>query len=89
MRFTWDPRKRQANLEDHHIDFVDAGQVFAGPTFTFEDDRFSYTERRFVTLGFLAGVPVSIVHSETEGEIRVIFFRKATDHEATILFSNI
>ena len=89
MRFTWDPRKRRSNLKAHHIDFVDAEKVFAGPTFTFEDDRFAYGERRFVTLGLLKGIPVSIVHTENEDEIRVISFRKATPNEAAILFENI
>ena len=42
MRFEWDEAKRQQNLKDHGIDFVDAPKVFAGPTFTFEDDRFTY-----------------------------------------------
>jgi uncharacterized protein len=63
--------------------------VFAGPTFTFEDNRFAYGEQRFVTLGLLKGIPVSIVHTETLEEIRVISFRKATDNEAQILFSKI
>jgi len=89
MRFTWDPRKRRGNLKTHHIDFVDAEKVFAGPTFTFEDDRFAYGERRFVTLDLLKGIPVSIVHAENEDEIRVISFRKATPNEAAILFDNI
>lgn len=60
MRFEWDEPKRLQNLKDHHIDFVDARKVFAGPTFTFEDDRFRYDEQRFITLGLLHGVPVSI-----------------------------
>ena len=89
MRFTWDPRKRRSNLKTHRIDFVDAEKVFAGPTFTFEDDRFAYGERRFVTLGLLKGIPVSIVPAENEDEIRVISFRKATPNEAAILFDNI
>jgi len=89
MRFTWDPRKRRGNLKTHHIDFVDAEKVFAGPTFTFEDDRFAYGERRFVTLDLLKGIAVSIVHAENEDEIRVISFRKATPNEAAILFDNI
>ena len=37
--------------------------VFEGMTYTFEDDRFSYSEQRFVTLGLLAGIPVSVVHT--------------------------
>ena len=89
MRFTWHETKRRANLKDHGLDFVDAPRVFEGPTFTFEDDRFDYPEKRLVTLGFLGDVAVSIVHTETESEIRVISFRKATRNEETILFENL
>jgi uncharacterized DUF497 family protein len=59
---------------------------FDGPAYAFEDDRFAYRERRLVTLGLLQGIPVSIVHTETEDEIHVISFRKATKREAEILF---
>lgn len=89
MRFIWDEAKRRTNLRDHEIDFVDAERVFAGLTSTFEDDRLSYDERRFVTLGLLDGVPVSIVHTESDEEIRVISFRRATTHEEEILFASI
>src|ERR1700680_544147 len=89
MRFVWDKAKRRSNLRDHEIDFIDAEQVFSGLTSTFEDDRFSYDERRFVTLGLLDGVPVSIVHTESDEEIRVISFRRATTHEEEILFASI
>ena len=86
MEFTWSERKRSVNLKQHGLDFVDVPAVFAGLTFTFEDDRFSYKEQRFVTLGLLAGVPVSIVHTETAHEIRIISFRQATRREAQIFF---
>ena len=89
MEFTWSKAKRAANLKAHGLDFVDAARVFEGATFTFEDDRFSYGEQRFVTLGLLAGIPVSIVHTENEYEIRVISFRKATQREAQIYFNEI
>jgi uncharacterized DUF497 family protein len=89
MRFTWSERKRAINLKDHGLDFVDAPRVFEGATYTFEDDRFDYEEQRFETLGLLAGVPVSIVHTESEDEIRVISFRKATKREADIYFQQI
>jgi uncharacterized DUF497 family protein len=58
-------------------------------TFTFEDDRFSYGEQRFVTLGLLAGITVSVVHTENENEIRVISLRKATKRESQIYFDEI
>lgn len=89
MEFTWSKTKRTANLKAHGLDFVDARSVFEGLTFTFEDDRFSYNEQRFVTLGLLAGTPVSIVHTETEHEIRIISFRKATQRETQIYFRQI
>jgi hypothetical protein len=89
MQFSWSKRKRALNLKDHGLDFVDAPRVFEGATYTFEDDRFSYGEQRFETLGLLAGVPVSIVHTETENEIRVISFRKATKREANLYFQQI
>ena len=63
--------------------------MFDAATYTFEDDRFSYGERRFVTLGLLAGVPVSIVHTESDHEIRIISFRKATHRETQIYFDAI
>lgn len=89
MAFTWSKAKRAANLKAHGLDFIDAPRVFEGVTFTFEDDRFAYVEQRFVTLGLLAGVPVSIVHTETDHEIRIISFRKATNRETNIYFTEI
>ena len=86
MAFTWSETKRAANLKAHGLDFVDAPRVFEGLTYTFEDDRFSYGEQRFVSLGLLAGIPVSIVHTESDHEIRVISFRRATRREAQIYF---
>lgn len=60
-----------------------------GVTYTFEDDRLSYGEQRFVTLGLLAGIPVSVVHTETDHEIRIISFRQVTRREASIFFNEI
>ncbi len=80
-------RARQSNLRKHGIDFADAGAVFAGAVFTFADDRFEYSEERFITLGLLRSVVVVIAHTEEEGLIRIISVRKATRHEHKIYFS--
>jgi len=89
MRFTWHEAKRESNLQEHGLDFVDAPEVFEGPTFTYEDDRFDYGEERFVTLGLLRGIVMSIVHTETPRQIHIISFRKATKHEQAIFFKNL
>jgi uncharacterized DUF497 family protein len=89
MRFEWDEEKRRANVKVHGLDFVDSPQVFAGPTFTYEDDRLSYREQRFVSLGLLKDIPVSIAHTESPEVIRIISFRRATTHEAQILFEKV
>ena len=57
MTFIWHEPKRQANLKKHGVDFAVAERIFAGPTFTFEDNRENYGERRWVTLG-LSGTNV-------------------------------
>ncbi len=89
MRFTWSERKRSVNLKEHGLDFVDAPRVFEGLTFTYEDDRFAYGEQRFISLGLLAGVPVSVAHTESDDEIRIISFRKATGREARRYFNEV
>ena len=89
MRFTWSERKRAINLKEHGLDFTDAPRVFEGLTFTYEDDRVAYGEQRFITLGLLAGVPVSIAHTESDDEIRIISFRKATGREARRFFNEV
>ena len=89
MRFTWHEQKRQATLQRRGLDFADAEMVFAGPTFTFEDDRIDYPEQRWVTLGLLRGTVVVLVHTESEDEIRVISMRKAETDEQRLYFHNL
>jgi uncharacterized DUF497 family protein len=92
--FAWDETKRRANLRKHGIDFVDAAKIFRGLTFTAEDDREAYGERRFLTLGLLEDQVVSVTHTERGDtirmiSIRMISIRKATKHEARFYFSQI
>ncbi len=89
MRFSWDENKRQSNLSKHSFDFADAEIIFAGATFTYEDDRFAYGEQRFITLGLLGQVLVSIAHTEVNDEIRVISMRRGTKREQLIFFQNL
>lgn len=89
MRFFWHDPKRRANLKKHGLDFADVERVFAGATFTFEDDREDYGEQRWVTLGLLGDKVVVTVHTETEDEIRVISMREGDNDERYLFFNNL
>jgi len=67
----------------------DAEEAFPGLTYTYEDDRLAYGERRFVTLGLLREIVVSIVHTEDDDHIHVISMRKATKRERKMYFESI
>ena len=89
IRFEWSEHKRAQHLARYGLDFADAPRVFDGPTFTFEDDRFDCSEQRFVTLGMLDSIVLSIVHTETPRIIRIIPIRKATTREQATCFAQI
>ncbi len=87
MKLTWDPEKRQNNLSRHGLDFADAGAVFQGAVFTFEDKRQSYGEQRLGAMGMLEDVVVAITFTEPDDDlIRLISMRKATRNEQQIYF---
>ncbi len=88
MDINWHETKRQINLKKHGLDFSQARKVFAGATFTFEDNRFDYGEQRFVTIGLLDDVVV-IVHTESSTQIRIISMRRASKNEQELYFKNL
>jgi uncharacterized protein len=79
--FEWDPRKADANLRKHKVDFADAVSVFSDPlALTIPDE--SDNEPRFVTLGSdLLGRIIVVSYSWRGDRIRVISARKATARE--------
>ena len=89
MTFEWDEAKRRNNVAKHGIDFVGVDEVFRGLTATMEDNRHSYGEQRFVTLGLFNGRVVVVVHTEREDRVRVISVRKATKNEEQLYFTEI
>ena len=51
MRVERDEPKRQSNLEDHGVDFMDAALIFEGVFLEAEDKRSDYGELRLRALG--------------------------------------
>ena len=61
--------------------FADAALVFAGTVFTFEDVRRESEERRFLSIGTLAGRMVVVGWTPRGGDRHVLTMRKANDRE--------
>ena len=83
MKFTWDPKKAEENLNAHGVDFREAATVFNDPlSTTFPDADHSVGERRFLIIGLsaLGGILV-VSHTESGDTIRIISARAATQHE--------
>lgn len=89
LRFEWDEAKRLENLVKHGVDFVDVPPLFDGLTATVIDDRFDYGEDRFITVGVVHGIVLTVAHTETDERIRLISARKATSNEEEGYFRQI
>ena len=81
MGYTWDEAKRRKTLDERGLDFRDCEAVFAGPTLSFSDSRFDYGEERTVTIGFLNGRMIAIVHCDRDTNTRIISMRKVNGRE--------
>ena len=64
-------------------------EIFDGYTVTFEDDSIGYDEQRFVSFGQFQGRVVAVVHTERNGDIRIISIRKATKQEERYYYATI
>jgi len=80
--FEWDQSKAAENYTKHGVDFETARQVFRDP-FAVErlDDREDYGEDRFVLVGMVDGVVLTVVYTERDSCLRLISARRATKHE--------
>ncbi len=81
MKITCDPAKRAETMKARGLDFLDAQIVFAGRELTAEDVRRDYGERRFQTVGHIAGRMVMVVWTPRGDARHVISMRKCNDKE--------
>lgn len=82
MKFEWDEKKNQVNIQKHGFNFVDAWEIFESPMLIDLDDRLDYGEDRCLGLGLLRSHIVVVVYTEPDEETtRIISLRKALSHE--------
>ena len=82
--FEWDEEKKLKNIEKHGVNFEDAKHVFSSKTVSFDDDRFDYGEKRWITLGLLDNRIMVVTHTQRSEKIRIISMRKANKREQEI-----
>lgn len=88
MQYEWDEKKRESNLKKHGFDFADAWRVLeSSESISIDDVKHSQTETRIITIGMIDEVVcVVIVHTNRNGNIRIISFRHANKKEEALLW---
>ena len=78
LRFEWDEKKAEINLEKHGISFETAAKVFLDEDrLEIYDEVHSTEEDRYITIG-RAGEILFVVYTERTPKIRLISARLAT-----------
>lgn len=81
MRFQWDEEKRKAVLAKHHVDILNAALIFEGPTLKRADNRRDYGEERWISMGMVDDECFIVVHTDRDGEVRLITAWKGGEDE--------
>lgn len=84
MRFEWDPKKAESNIQKHGVSFDEAVTVFKDPlALIFDDETHSEREHREIIIGSSALRRMLLVCfvERLEDIIRIISARPATRQE--------
>jgi uncharacterized DUF497 family protein len=84
--FEWDENKREANIQKHGIDFIDAIKVFAD-THRIELESERAGEKRSQTIGMIEGIIiVLVVYTHRSQKKRIISARRASKKERAVYY---
>ena len=64
LEFVWDRRKSETNLSLRGFDSLFATQIFSGVTVERADDRRDYGEPRFVAVGVVKDICLTVVYTD-------------------------
>lgn len=82
MEFEWDEANRQSNIGKHGIDFAEAVAIYEGFVYTFRSDKIDYGEDRYLAVGLLNGIEITIVYTLRDEKYRIISVRRARIQES-------
>jgi uncharacterized protein len=77
--FEWNQTKRESNLRDHKIDFVDVKGIFDDYTLARRSDR--HGEIRYEVFGYVEGREVAVAFTIRGNVCRIISARRASRKE--------
>ena len=80
MRYEWDERKRQTNLEKHGLDFIDAPLVLEAEEKAVFPARYEQ-EERFKVIAQVEATYLVVIYTRRNSKIRIISFRPAKRKE--------
>ncbi len=81
----WDEAKRQANLDKHGLDFLDAVMVLESP-YRLDIESVRSSEQRTQSFAYVFDVlaVLTVVHVTREDAMRIISFRPASEEERSV-----
>lgn len=80
MRYEWDERKRQTNLEKHGLDFIDTPLVLEAEEKAVFPARYEQKER-FKVIAQVEATYLVVIYTKRNSKIRIISFRPAKRKE--------
>lgn len=82
VEFEWDEEKRQANLEKHRVDFVDAARLLLSDTAKIHSSSKSGSDdTRYIAVGPLDELFYTAIFTIRNGKYRIISARRANRAE--------
>ena len=89
MHFEWDEKKNQINISKHGIDFAAAALIFLDyDRIEAEDNRKSYGEIRYRTIGLVNKIILCVVYTIRDAKYRIISARRASKNERETYLHN-
>ncbi|MFP4004506.1 MAG: BrnT family toxin [Alphaproteobacteria bacterium] len=82
--YEFDEAKSLRNIDDRGFDFDFASRIFEGPIIEFEDNRRDYGEERFIAIGRVDDIYLTVVYTWREHRRRIISARKASRKERDV-----
>ena len=79
LNFEWDDAKRQQTILKHGLDFLEVVKIFPtlGPVWKSPN----ITEERWVAVGILENVEITVIYNVRNGNIQIVTARRARTNE--------